>query len=148
MDQDVRRLGRAELIEIIYQLQKSEQALQKRVQSLEAELEQRNLRVNKAGTLADAAAAVTDLLATAQQTADVYLDEIRRRHSLADAEYNRVIGMAQKQAEALLQDAMRQRDALDQQCRAARSELRRMEQAAQLMRSGNTVNRLNRGNRE
>lgn len=141
MERDVRRLGRAELIEIIYQLQKSEQELQRQIRTLRDELDQRRIRIRNAGTLADAAAQVTELFDRAQKTADVYLEEIRCRRLQADEEYNHVVEMAHRQADALLQDAMRRRDEMDRQCREAQEDLRRMEQAAQRLRGGNAAGR-------
>ena len=66
-DRQLRHLRREELIDIIYTLQLRQEQLQKENAALRAELETRQLRVEKAGSLAEAALAVSGVLEAAQK---------------------------------------------------------------------------------
>ena len=72
-DRQLRRLRREELVDIIYTLQLRQQRLERENAELRAALQTRQLRVEQAGSLAEAALAVTGVLEAAQQAADVYL---------------------------------------------------------------------------
>ena len=76
-DKEFKRLKRSELIEIIYEYQKREQALQARVDQLQAQLEERNLKIRDAGSIAEATAALTGIFEAAQKTAEAYLEHVR-----------------------------------------------------------------------
>lgn len=123
---DIKKLSRADLIEIIYSLKKSEEALQEQVEALRAELDDRTIKLEKLGSVAEAAIAVSGVFDAAQSAADTYLDEVKRKHSAVDAECIRMIAEAQRRADAIVKEAQAQRDSIEQQCAASRTELRRM----------------------
>lgn len=79
-EKELRRLKRADLIEIIYKQQKIEQRLNQEIQELQAQLSDRRIKIGQAGTLADAALALGGVFDAAQKAADIYLEEIRRMH--------------------------------------------------------------------
>ncbi|MBR6570341.1 MAG: hypothetical protein IKK75_07795 [Clostridia bacterium] len=106
---DIRKLSRSELVDIIYQLKKSELELQEQVQSLQAQLMNRNLKVEKVGTLAEAAFSLSGFFDAAQEAANVYLEEIQKRYDAADRECKRIISEAHQKADAILQEAAMQR---------------------------------------
>lgn len=74
-DKEFRRLSRADLIEIIYELQQSEKMLQKENEDLKLKLEDRRVTVSEAGSLAEVLARLNGLFEAAQATADGYRDE-------------------------------------------------------------------------
>lgn len=96
-DKEFRRLSRADLIEIIYELQQREKALQEDTAELKRQLANRQAAVSKAGSLAELSAALNGLFETAQATADEYLQEIETARRRAD-EY---LADAKKKASAL-----------------------------------------------
>lgn len=86
-DKELRRLSRADLVDIIYQLQQDKETLisenEQMKEQMSAEKEQllsklrsREIKAAKAGSLADAAASLTGLFERAQTTADLYLENI------------------------------------------------------------------------
>lgn len=75
-DKDLRRLSRADLIEIIYELKKNEVRLTKENEELRQQLENRRILIENAGSIAEAAVKLNDLFAVAQRTADDYLMNI------------------------------------------------------------------------
>ncbi len=122
-EKNIRKLRRSELIEIIYQLKKSEQNLQAQVQALQEQLLDKNLKIEKAGSIAEAALLLSDIFSSAQTAADTYVAEIRNRHAGAEAECSKIISEAKKEAEEILRRANRQKDSIEQQCKASRAEL-------------------------
>ncbi len=75
-DKALKRLHRADLIEIVYQLQQEREALIKENENLKEQLQNRNLKIENAGSLAEAVANITGIFEHAQTTADVYLQNI------------------------------------------------------------------------
>ena len=76
IQKDLKRLSRRELVDIIYHMKKNEEKLQEEIDSLKQALEDKRIRLEKAGSIAEAAASITNLLTAAQATADLYLHEI------------------------------------------------------------------------
>ena len=76
-EKELRRMSRSELIEIIYELRKSEEALQAEIEALEKQLEEKQHKISKAGSLAELSAGLNGLFEAAQATADDYLAEIQ-----------------------------------------------------------------------
>ncbi len=75
-DKEFKRLSRAELIEIIYQMQRDEEALRQENEQLKAQLADRRSRLADAGSIAQASLALNGVFEAAQAAADAYLAEI------------------------------------------------------------------------
>ena len=105
INKDMRRLSRRELVDIIYQLKKNEEKLQAQVAALEEAVQDKRIRIAIAGSIADAAATVTDLFATAQSTADLYLQEIACMKEQTQTECDRLLEEARKEAAQILADS-------------------------------------------
>lgn len=108
MKQDLKKLSRSELIEVIYQLKKQEQELQAQLETLQAALQDRKLKTERVGSIAEAALAITDIFEQAQAAADAYLAEIRSRRAAVDAQCDRLLAEAKQQAEAILAEARKE----------------------------------------
>ena len=122
-DKEFKRLGRAQLLDIIYQLQLQVDELTEKNKRLELALEDRRLRIDNAGSLAAAALEINDFFSNAQVAAEQYLNEIKalretteveqqQLHSQAEAEFseaqekaNRLVTEAQTEASRLLMEA-------------------------------------------
>ena len=76
-DRELRRLSRKELIEIIYELKKSELALKERNEALEKQLSDRSIQMQNVGSIAEAALALSGIFEAAQDAADRYLGAVR-----------------------------------------------------------------------
>lgn len=110
MEKEIKHLNRRELIEIIYRLKKSEQELQCENERLQKQLEEKRITLSKAGSVADAALALSDVFTTAQNAADLYLAEIGERHAEINRECKLLVEDARHRSEALLRRAVGQRD--------------------------------------
>ena len=104
-DKEFKRLSRAELIEIIYQLQLQIDRLTDEKKGLEAALEDKQLRISNAGSLAEAALEINDCFRNAQTAAEQYLDEIKRLRNETEAERERILTKARQEAAEVVSDA-------------------------------------------
>ena len=104
-DKEFKRLSRAQLIEIIYQLQLQIDKLNEEKQALENELEDKRLRLQSAGNIAEAALEINDCFRSAQNAAEQYLNEIKAIREETEAERQRILAQAQAEAEAIIASA-------------------------------------------
>ena len=73
---ELKKLSRRELVDIIYQMKKNEQQMQEEIASLQEALQDKRIKLSVAGSIAEVAADITKVFSTAQMTADLYLHEI------------------------------------------------------------------------
>lgn len=76
-DKEMKHLSRAELIDIIYELQKQNDEKDTQLQKMQAALEERTIRLANAGSIAEAALSISGVFEAAQAAADQYLTSIR-----------------------------------------------------------------------
>jgi hypothetical protein len=100
VSKELRKLNRRELIDIIYQMKKNEQQMQEQIAALQAELEEKRFRLSQAGSIAEAALAVTNVFSAAQEAADVYLRQIASMKEETEIECKKIQEQAQKDAPA------------------------------------------------
>ena len=104
-DKEFKRLSRAQLIEIIYQLQLQIDKLNEEKQALENELEDKRLRLQSAGNIAEAALEINDCFRSAQNAAEQYLNEIKAIRKETEAERQRILADAQVKAAKIIANA-------------------------------------------
>ena len=75
---DSKRLSRAELLEMLIEQSKEVEALKKQVEQLQRQLDDRAIRIEKAGSLAEASLALTDIFKAADEAVSQYVDSIIR----------------------------------------------------------------------
>lgn len=105
ISKELKKLSRRELVDIIYQLKKNEQEKQAEIAALEEALQEKRIRVSVAGSIAEAAADITQIFSTAQRTADLYLHEIAAMKDDTEKQCAKMLQEAQKQAELILAEA-------------------------------------------
>ncbi len=104
-DKELRKMNRTELIEIIYALQQREITLREENKQLTDKLNDRLLRVERAGSIADAALSVNQIFMDAQDAADQYVESVQLT---AGNEYHHAVGIvadAHKRADAIIAEA-------------------------------------------
>ena len=104
-DKEFKRLSRAQLIEIIYQLQLQIDKLSEQTQELESELKDKRLRLSNAGNIADAALEINNCFRSTQNAAEQYLNEIKAIREETEAERQRILSDAQAEAAAIIAGA-------------------------------------------
>ena len=111
-DKDLRHLGRAELIEIVYEQQKRLEQAEARVAELQESLGKRDLDISSAGSIADAALKVNHVFEAAQAAADQYLgsikaatDGVKERLELAELRRRATVQEAERKADEIVREA-------------------------------------------
>lgn len=111
-DKELRRLSRAELIEILYALQKQNEQLTEQNRQLAGQLEDRRLRMREAGSIAEAALQLNGVFEAAQAAADQYrlcaqeaLSAAEQRLAEAERDADAIVQQAEARAQRLIADA-------------------------------------------
>lgn len=78
-DQELRRLSRKDLLELLIAQGRERDALQAELEQVKAKLENRQLCVEQAGSIAEAALQLNGVFEAAQAAAQQYLENIRQR---------------------------------------------------------------------
>ena len=112
-DQEFKRLNRAQLIDVIYQLQLQIDRLTEQNESLQKALEDKRLRVDKVGNLAEAALEVNDFFQSAQNAAAQYLSEIEAMYAEVETQRQRLLTEAQREADLIIATANLARNGYD-----------------------------------
>lgn len=123
-DKEFKRLSRAQLIDIIYQLQVEIDKLNEEKQDLENELADKRIRLGNAGNIAQAALEINDCFRSTQNAAEQYLNEIKALREEAEAERKRILARAQAEADAIIADAKKTRCDYDSAIEAVLKEFR------------------------
>lgn len=123
-DKELKHLSRMELIDIIYELQKQNEQNAAQLEKLQAALDEKELHIENAGSIAEAAVQINGVLEAAQAAADQYLLSVRAATADMDAKAQ----AAAQQRDTLLADAQKQSEEL---VRAAQQRAEQLEQEAQ-----------------
>lgn len=113
-DKELRKMNRAELIEIIYALQQNEMMIREENGELRRRLDEKQLKINKAGSIAEAALSLNRIFEDAQNAADQYLFSL----NCAEAQREDILNRAEEEAERLVREAR-------EECKAMRKKARR-----------------------
>ena len=74
---DCRHYSRRELMEIIYELERREEKLSRKLEKARTRLQDRTARMDRAGSLAEVCAVIAGLFEAADETASMYLSGVR-----------------------------------------------------------------------
>ena len=116
-DKEFKRLSRSQLIEIIYQFQIKVEELTKENQTLNTALEDKRLRITRAGNIAEAAMEVNNVMQAAQNAAQQYLNEIQALYSEIDTECQKLRNKAAAEADLVTRQAKADAEAMLAQAR-------------------------------
>lgn len=118
-DRELRHMSRTELVEIIFALKQSEDQLKAENAALTAQLEDRQLHIQNAGSIAQAALELNKVFEAAQAAADEYLASVRAAAAADDpADAQLTLAQAREQAEAMKRQT-------EEACRAMTDEAER-----------------------
>lgn len=112
-DKEFKQLNRAQLIEVIYQLQLQVDQLTQQKQNLEKELADKRLRIENAGNIAEAALEINNCFRNAQNAAEQYLNELQAIREETKAESERIIAEARAEAERIIAEAKNEKGNYD-----------------------------------
>ena len=97
-DKEFKRLSRAQLIDIIYQLQLQVDKLTEQKQKLDEALADKHIRISSAGSIADAALEINGCFRSAQKAAEQYLNEIKKLRDTTEADRRKILAQAEDEA--------------------------------------------------
>lgn len=106
-DQELRRLSRADLIDIIYTLQQQKEQAEQQLAQAQAQLQDRQLRLANASSIAEAALSLNGVF-DAAQAADQYLQAVRASAAETQAQKEQILVDAERQAKEIVDTAERQ----------------------------------------
>lgn len=104
-EKELRRLSRAELLELLLAQTKETERLQLRLNEAETLLAERHLKLMEAGDLAHAVLAVNHVMEAAQAAAKQYLDNIAAMEAAAKKKCEQLIREATRDAELIRSSA-------------------------------------------
>ena len=109
---ELKRLSRRELVDVIYQLKRNEEELQTKIVALETELQDKRIRIAEAGTVAQAAVDISGVLTAAQSAADLYLQEIESLRQDTEKACIEKVEETNRKVQAILAEGKKQYDDL------------------------------------
>ena len=128
---ELRHMSRGELIDVIYALKKQQEELAAENEELRQQLSQRELKLQKAGSIAEAAMSLNQVFEAAQQAADQYLQSVYANCGDAEEMAKGILADANAQAQNTLEEARRQSETLLSQAKAEKAQT---EQECQALR--------------
>lgn len=100
-EKEMKKLSRAELLELLLLQTKETERMRKRLDRAEAELAERQLKFQQVGSLAQAVMEVNGVMEAAQAAAEQYLENIARMEEEARQRCEKMIADAQQEAEQI-----------------------------------------------
>ena len=111
-DRELRHMRRTELVEILFALKQSEDQLKTENAALTAQLAQRQIHLDKAGSIAQAALELNHVFEAAQAAADDYLASVQAANQDVQAAADAIRDQARADAAQILAEAQAQADRL------------------------------------
>ena len=129
-DKQLRKLSRAELVDIIFELQKNYKQLEDEYKEVREALDRKELIMSNAGSIADAAIQINGVLEAAQAAADQYLRSLKAANEdaskiISDAhdEGKRIVSEANKKAKMMDEAAGQRADSIWTQIQSRTNEM-------------------------
>ena len=96
-ENELKRLGRRDLLELLLELSKENEQLRKRNSALEAQLMDRMIKIYNAGSLADAVLQLNGVFQAAQEACDQYIYNVKMQcQKMEDETKNKCMNMLNK----------------------------------------------------
>lgn len=100
-EKEMKKLSRAELLELLLVQTRVAERLQKRLEAAEAELAERRLQISQAGDLAHAVLQINGVVEAAQAAADQYLENIAHMEQETKLRCEQMLAQARQEADRL-----------------------------------------------
>lgn len=100
-NKDLKKMSRAELLELLLIQTRTVEQLQKKLAKAEALLADRQLRIEKAGSLAEAMVDINGVMEAAQAAADQYLENIAAMREETRKQCDQMLREARAEAERI-----------------------------------------------
>ena len=107
-EKDLKKLTRAELLEMLLIQSRDNLRLQKEVERLELALEERQLNIERAGSIAEAALQINGVFDAAQRAAEQYLTNLAQMSGRQEEICNRMMEETRKKCDEMVEKARRE----------------------------------------
>ena len=104
-DKELQKLKRAELLEIMLNLQSENDRLKSENEKLKLAVNERSITLQDAGNIAEAALQLNGVFKAAQEAADVYIENIRKLNEQKEKMCNEAIKNAENEAGEIIAKA-------------------------------------------
>lgn len=109
-DKELRKLSRAELVDIIFALQTDYRNLEQEYKELQTEYERKEIIISNAGSIAEAAIQINGVLEAAQAAAEQYIHSVKAAsegaaHIISEAEAKRERIVSEAHEKIMMMDA-------------------------------------------
>lgn len=104
-ESDLRRLSRAELLQMLIGQMEENEELRAQLEQAQAQLANRQIIIDNAGSIAEAALAVNGVFEAAQAAAQQYLDNIASMQARQESSFQEVQTEAQQRAALIIAEA-------------------------------------------
>ena len=101
MKNDSMNLSKNEMMMVMHDQEQEIERLKAKVAELQTTINNYEIKVEEAGTLAEASAQINNLFEAAQSTVETYIENMRKREEKSEA----LLSDVQKQAESIISDA-------------------------------------------
>ena len=136
MNHELKRLSRAELLELLLVQTKQTELLAKKLEKAEQMLADRQLKLDKAGDIAHAVLEINGVMEAVQEAAQQYLDNVKRMDAEASQRAEQILNNAREEIDRAWKEIEQAR----QEIETARKELEASRQAFE-QASRNVVSR-------
>lgn len=106
-DKELKKLSRAELLELLLEQTRQKEQLEKRLEKAEALLSDRYLKIHEAGDLAHAVLMVNGVMEAAQAAAQQYLENIQKLEEQTREECDSLLEQAREEARKICEGEMK-----------------------------------------
>ena len=124
-DKDLKRLSRAELLELLIDKTRENEALHSQLDEALAQLNDRTLRIEKAGTMAEAALLVNGVLDAAQRAGQQYMENMRERWRAQEETCEKIEEESRARSERMLTETRERCRKMEQETQQRCAELYR-----------------------
>lgn len=116
MKKELGKLRRAELLELLLEQTKETERLEKELAGAKEQLRCREIRLNEAGSIAEAALQINDVFVAAQAAAEQYLENIQTLNSRQEEICAEREKSSQIKAEKMVEKAKKQQEKIQEEC--------------------------------
>ena len=117
-DKDLRKLNRVELLQMLLEQGRQNDALRAQLDQANAQLASRQVTLDEAGSIAEAAMQLNQVFASAQRAADQYLENIRTLSGRQEAVCAKREAESRSKCEQMLAETQKKCQSLEEQTRS------------------------------
>lgn len=131
-DKELRKLSRSALLEMLVEQSRENDRLREQIENLKRQLSDRQLKIDQAGSIAEASLQINQVFESAQQAAEQYLENIRILSGRQEQICQQMKEESTRQAKALLVETKKRCQAMEAETAEKCSEMtKEAEEAAE-----------------